>query len=456
MNKIFWICLFFFHFSFPLIFSDTIYITGQNNTNDPLYWTIVTPNAPSSFQQLNIGSNNFGVTTSVAISPNQTAYIVGGVSDIAGDAEAVYWTVPPSGSASNFNALSGISDIFQVTAYGTAFSPSGIGYIVGIDESDNPTYWTVSPTGVISSPTELAVGGFALAVGFSSSGAGFIAGADSSDNVCYWSISPSGTITGPFGLVGGEAGGVATAYFVATSPSGITYIVGANTGGFACYWTISPGGVASSAVILDGGSNSLARGVAFLPSGEGIIVGQTAGNVSSYWIVSPSGSVGTFNALPNGSGNASSANGVAFSSNMTAYMVGIDNTSQPVYWTLPLSSNTPGYNILDTGGSGGIAYSIAIYFPLGPNPPSNLSGRYVINDFGWLYEYSAVLNWTPSNSNGVVAYNIYKNGIKIATVSGSINQYQDHNQRSKIPTTYSVTAVDGSGNESPQAVITIQ
>lgn len=452
------ICLLIFSLSATSLSADTIYIIGEDGNNKASYWTIIPPNPASSFNELDIGTNTGDSARSLAFSSNQTVYIAGNVANVD-EVAASYWMVDTSGVASPLNTLTATSDSFQVSVNGIAFTPTGIGYMVGINEFGNPTYWTISPLGVVSGPTEFAIGGFASAVGFTSSGIGYIVGTDSSNNVCYWNISTAGVVSGPFGLIGGEAGGAASAYAVSASPSGTTYIVGNTTATVACYWTISPLGVASSAIEIDGGSNSLARGVAFLPNGNGIIVGQTSGNVSSYWNISSSGSVGTFNALPNGSGNGSSAYGVAFSSSETAYIVGGDNANQAVYWTLPFSSNVADYHILDTAGVG-IAFAIAIYFPQNPPlpvpplPPQNLSGKYVRNDFGWIYEYCAVLKWFPSSSSNVVAYNIYKNGIKISTVNATTTEFQHHDQK-RSNALYAVTAVDDTGNESSADTIVI-
>lgn len=447
MHKFIWLCL--FNLFCSLGFADTIYIVGGSG-NNPGYWSLLTPNPPSSFQALDLGQNFFGSALGVAFSPNQTVYIAGGLSDIFDVQSAAYWTVSTSGTPSGINVLDTSLALTPVSANGITFNPAGVGYIVGSDSSPSGSYWTVSSTGVVSSPIALNNSLFALAVAFAPNGSGYIVGLDAAQNACYWSISATGVISGPFTLVGGEVGGDGFAYGVAFSPSGTAYIVGSTTGGQACYWTISSGGVASSAVTI-AGINSVGRGVAFLPDGEGIIVGQTAGNVSSYWNIASDGTVGSFIALPNGSTNGSSANGVAYGSDGTAYIVGQDNNNNAAYWTLATPSSTAIYNNLGTGSANGIA----IYFQLAPNPPINLTGKYVINDFGWVYEYCAVLKWQASTSSGVIAYNIYKNGVKIATVSGDTHKFQYHDQK-KEPAIYSVTAVNGSGIESASAIVTIK
>lgn len=436
-----------------LLSADTIYIIGEDNNTVPAYWTIVPPDAPSSFNELDENGNSNTNARDIAISPIDTVYIVGNSTDDEDSSEAVYWTVSSTGTASLLIPISGLSSS-QPSANGIAFTPAGIGYIVGVNESGNPAYWTISTSGTVTGPTELSVGGFAVGVGFSSTGSGYFAGTDSSNNVCYWSITAGGVVSGPVGLVGGESGGAASAYAVAFTPSGTAYIVGNTTASVACYWTISSAGVASSAFELDGGSNSNARDIAFRSDGSGIIVGQATGNQACYWTISPEGVVSTDNPLPNGSGNGSSAYGVAYTSTGTAYIVGGDNSNQAVFWTLAPTSNTPEYNILDSGGVG-IAYKIAIRLDQNLNPPQNLSGKYVKNDFGWIFEYCAILTWSLSDSSGIVAYNVYKNGVKIATVSSTTTTFENHNQK-KAYAQYAVTSVDESGNESEPVTVVIK
>lgn len=453
MDKVFKICLCALGL-FQSIYADTIYMVGGDSEGNSVYWTLIPPSNPSEALVLDQGENDDVEANCVAFNPTGLAYIGGGVNTDE-ETTAAYWTVPLNGVASAINLLSGTSNGAQASIEDIAFNPSGIGYMVGINGSGVPAYWTVSTTGVISDSFPLDSDGGVSGVAFDSSGAGIIVGYDNSFNVSYWDISPAGVVNGPHGLVGGEVGGTASIYSVAFSPAtGVAYLVGATTGGVACYWTIS-GGVPSSAIELDGaGSNSQGRSVAFLPNGQGIIVGQASGNVSVYWVITSDGNVGSAQVLLNGTGNSSSAYDVAFSSEGTAYIIGADNAFHAVYWTIAPLSGEPIYHLLNNG-EGSIGTSIAIYFVLAPNAPTNLAGKYVINDFGWMYEYAAVLNWTPSDSSGVVAYNIYKNGVKIATVSGSTTQYQNHNANKSIVSTYAVTAVDGSGKESAQATITL-
>lgn len=450
MRTIFGVCVITLNIFCTSVFADTIYIVGTHTGSTPVYWTISPPDAVSGANDLDIVPNAGGTAFGVAFSSTPTVYIVGSV-QLDEDAGAAYWTVLPPNTASSLNNLGAVSGSFA-TAASVVFNPSGVGYIVGIASSGNAAYWTVSASGSVSAPNELTAGGGATGVAFSSLGNGYIVGLDGDGNACYWTISNTGVVTGPTSLVGGETGGTGNAYAVAFSPSNTAYIVGSTTASAGCYWTISPLGVASAANELDSASsNSSGRGVAFLPSGAGMIVGQAPGNLSAYWNISSGGSVGTVNALPNGSGGGSSAYGVAFSSDQTAYIVGVDNASQGVYWTVPLAGSPIGYELL-TSRDNGVGLAIAIQTLV---PPTGLSAKYVTNDFALLYEYCAVLNWTLSQSSGVASYNIYKNGIRVGTVNGSTNQYQNHDQDPSSSSVYTVTAVDGSGNESSPATVTL-
>jgi len=88
-------------------------------------------------------------------------------------------------------------------------------------------------------------------------------------------------------------------------------------------------------------------------------------------------------------------------------------------------------------------------------PPSNLSGVQRKNDFGLCYELSTILKWKASLSN-VSGYNVYKNGVKIATLDPTAIQYADHNNAKDTRISYSVTAFNSSGAESSPISIIIQ
>ncbi len=432
---------------FSSLYADTVYIVGGDDVGAAAYWTITTPGTPSSTQLLDTGGFEEAESAGVAISPSQQVFITGSATDDGDDYVPNYWTVSPSGVASSLNQI-GDPDS-GAEAIGVAFNPLGGGSIVGVDGDGNAARWPISSSGVVGSSIALDAGGYAYGVAYASSGIGYIAGLDNMTNACYWLITDMG-INGPYTLVGGESGGSSSAYGVAVTPEDVAYIVGSTTSGEACYWTVTPDNVASSAINLGTGGNSYGHDVAFLPSGEGIFVGQGGGNVPIYWPVAADGTVGSYQALSMGSGGGSIANAVAFSSDERAYIVGLDPSGNATLWTLSLSGGPVETTILAVG----TANSIAIYFATGPNPPTGLSGRYQTNDFGLVYENCALLQWARSDSSGVVAYYIYKNGVKIGSVDGSTIQYENHDQNKSRSALYAVTAVNDLGQESePNTVV---
>lgn len=141
-------------------------------------------------------------------------------------------------------------------------------------------------------------------------------------------------------------------------------------------------------------------------------------------------------------------------------------------------SALPGtYTILNSAGITGTFDSIAFtgatpnytlsYLPAGSptyvqfdflgylQPPSDLQGVQLKNDFGFEYELYNQLTWTASPSLTVAGYFIYRDGEKIATVAASTTTYQNHNQPRGVTVTYSVEAFDSNGNTSSVVTVTI-
>lgn len=433
------------------LYADSAYIVGGLQPNVAAYWPSIPPAEPTSSFVLDIGNYQQGNARAVAFAPNKTVYIVGDLDDGDESTIAGYWTVSPTGVASDFIPLTEAGS--NVTALSLAFDADDVVHIVGRNGNGSACLWTVSPEGVFIAETELDQGLYATAVAFTSTGIGYISGTDQMSAVCYWAIDLQNAITGPFYLTGGESGGAAYPYAVAVTPSDDTYIVGASRTGYASYWIISAQGVASGIHVLDGNSNSIATGVAFKLDGSGIIVGQGTGNVSCYWSVASDGSTGLLSPLPNGNGSSSLATGVAYYSDGTAYITGNDNGFNAVYWTLPPNESEAVYHLLPDGALG-ITSGIALDWSLLPTP-ENLTGTFVKNSFGWIYEYCLVLKWSLSDSELVVGYNIYKNGIKIGAVGKTTAQFDVHNQSKSQNAVYAVTSVDAEGNESDPATINI-
>jgi hypothetical protein len=89
-------------------------------------------------------------------------------------------------------------------------------------------------------------------------------------------------------------------------------------------------------------------------------------------------------------------------------------------------------------------------------PPASISGLVAKNIFATQTDIIHIVSWTASPDSSVVSYNVYRNGVLIGVVPAtSPLKYFDHNRYPKVPDTYSVTAVNGSGQQSTPVVITI-
>lgn len=121
------------------------------------------------------------------------------------------------------------------------------------------------------------------------------------------------------------------------------------------------------------------------------------------------------------------------------------------------ATNTP-VEVTTTGFSAFINPALAATTPASFSslmPPTNLNGRQIKADFAVLYYLSNTLTWGPSPSGGVAGYNIYRNGLKIGSVTSSILTYID-NTAPKGINTYAVRAFNSSGTESQPISIQVQ
>lgn len=87
-------------------------------------------------------------------------------------------------------------------------------------------------------------------------------------------------------------------------------------------------------------------------------------------------------------------------------------------------------------------------------PPGALIGDGCRLSFASQAVWINQLYWAPSTSSDVVAYNIYRDGVLIASVSADTFQYNDA-VRIRGPVVYGVTAVSSSGTESAPITITL-
>lgn len=88
--------------------------------------------------------------------------------------------------------------------------------------------------------------------------------------------------------------------------------------------------------------------------------------------------------------------------------------------------------------------------------PMNLTGKQKTNNFGIQFELFNLLQWQPPASGGVIGYCIYRDGVKIATVSGSTLQYEDHNRKKGVETVYSVTSLDEDSLETTPVTVVVR
>ncbi len=79
-----------------------------------------------------------------------------------------------------------------------------------------------------------------------------------------------------------------------------------------------------------------------------------------------------------------------------------------------------------------------------PLPPTSISGCAVKNKFLTQTDLVYVISWTASPSSCLTGYQIFRNGIQIASVPPTTLEYQDHN-RNKETNVYSVQAVNSFG-----------
>lgn len=85
-----------------------------------------------------------------------------------------------------------------------------------------------------------------------------------------------------------------------------------------------------------------------------------------------------------------------------------------------------------------------------PNFPSGLTGWQTENNFGVVSERFNTLQWQLASD--VTSYSLYRNGVLIATLSGSATSYEDHNQPI-TQQTYQLTATNADGSNSSTVTI---
>ena len=152
------------------------------------------------------------------------------------------------------------------------------------------------------------------------------------------------------------------------------------------------------------------------------------------------------------------ASGVIFSLDPSTSTYTVLHNFESTKGATPFAALTLNGGVFYGTTSAGGASDDGVIFSFAPLlPPSNLTGHQKKNNCGARYEWFNNLKWqTPTLSGTEVrGYNVYRDGVKIATLSPSTLHYNDHNRKRGIKTLYSVTTINVQGNESSSVNITI-
>ncbi len=166
------------------------------------------------------------------------------------------------------------------------------------------------------------------------------------------------------------------------------------------------------------------------------------------------GSVGVFDTstnLPFTGINITNTSGVAINPDGTlAYVTSSSNNNISVI-------DTSTYRVVQTITGSGLngPFGIAIG---GYEAPTQFSGQQKTNDGGVVSELYNHLKWQPSSAEDLAGYTLtfLKNGkLKTKTLKASASSYNDHNQKSSVAVTYTLTAFDKQGIDSSPVTITV-
>jgi hypothetical protein len=91
-----------------------------------------------------------------------------------------------------------------------------------------------------------------------------------------------------------------------------------------------------------------------------------------------------------------------------------------------------------------------------PEPPTDLTGRQIKNDFAVVVEYNNLLEWQASPTSPITGYWIYRNDEPIVKVKSTTLYYYDLNVKRNTDYTYSITAVNELEEQSSPISITIK
>jgi YVTN family beta-propeller protein len=183
----------------------------------------------------------------------------------------------------------------------------------------------------------------------------------------------------------------------------------------------------------------------FSPDGSKAFVLNTSGGASISVIDTASETVTTTISV----GGASSTS-LAISSDGTLLATQSGTTSVAI---IDAVNNQVLYPAISTGGSTLRLFIFATVTAI--DPPSGFTGIRKVNNFIVAEEYYNSLTWTLSADEEVSSYILKRNGVTIATLGATTNSYEDHNRNPSASDTYTLIAVDASGNESDPLTVTV-
>lgn len=129
-----------------------------------------------------------------------------------------------------------------------------------------------------------------------------------------------------------------------------------------------------------------------------------------------------------------------------------DSNGQAIFKVTDAVVEIVSYSAKDVTNNIEITQQAIVSFEL-PQPPNYLRGKQKKNDFGVVREYFNLLTWGPSSTPEIEGYYIYRNEVKIATVSANTFCYEDHNRKKNKSTLYSVSSFVGSKESTPINVL---